>query len=334
MTLTSIGNAAQQFITARNTALIKNDLSRLTNSLSSGRVADLSAELRGDTARYSGLQYALTQMEAFEQIAKETAVRLEAKQTALGQLENLRADLTERLQRVQEPSGAQAAEDGADAARATFLDMVNTLNLRFGDRNLFGGASVTERPLQSGSDMLADITGLIPPGATAEDIVIVVQGWFRSPAGGFATAGYLGDTGPPSTLRVSEVRSITETPRANDSRITAVLEAAAISAIVASLPALPEQARADLLATSARALLGSTADLTSVRAQIGDAEQAVATALAETGGKKTVFSMLKNDLDRADPFETATALQAIQLQLETHFTATARLSQLSLLRFL
>jgi len=36
----------------------------------------------------------------------------------------------------------------------------------------------------------------------------------------------------------------------------------------------------------------------------------------------------------ADPFETASTLQAVQLQLETHYAMTARLSRLSLAEYL
>ncbi|MFU8825328.1 MAG: hypothetical protein ACNA7N_13905, partial [Yoonia sp.] len=54
----------------------------------------------------------------------------------------------------------------------------------------------------------------------------------------------------------------------------------------------------------------------------------------EMSAQETGFRMAVNDLISADPFDTATRLQSVQLQLETHYTVVGRMSQLSLLRFI
>jgi flagellar hook-associated protein 3 FlgL len=50
--------------------------------------------------------------------------------------------------------------------------------------------------------------------------------------------------------------------------------------------------------------------------------------------QETGLQMAINDLVSADPFDTATRLQSVQLQLETHYSVVGRLSQLSLLRYI
>jgi hypothetical protein len=59
MAVTNLGNMAQQFQFARNTTAIKTELAALGNSLSSGRVGDLTAVLGGDSRQYTGITYDL-----------------------------------------------------------------------------------------------------------------------------------------------------------------------------------------------------------------------------------------------------------------------------------
>ena len=56
--------------------------------------------------------------------------------------------------------------------------------------------------------------------------------------------------------------------------------------------------------------------------------------LAEQEAQLTSLGIIRNDMTVADPFETAVRLQEVQLQLETQFTITSRLSGLSLVNYI
>ena len=48
----------------------------------------------------------------------------------------------------------------------------------------------------------------------------------------------------------------------------------------------------------------------------------------------SALQIARNGLVAADPYDTATAIQAVQTQIETLYTLTARLSRLSLTDYL
>ena len=83
-----------------------------------------------------------------------------------------------------------------------------------------------------------------------------------------------------------------------------------------------------------KTLFAGSIDLTTLQAKVGFTEEKVSLVIAENAAEVTAFGLARNELVLADPFDTASRIQALQLQLETHFAATARLSELSLLRFI
>jgi flagellar hook-associated protein 3 FlgL len=224
----------------------------------------------------------------------------------------------------------QGARQGLNA----FGEMVDLLNLRLGDRSVFAGTQTAGTALIPAQDMLLAITSLLPPAPEPADIIQAVTTYFEDPAGGFAATAYLGSPTPGPFQRVSDDRQIPATPAANDPRIVAVLASTAIGAMSGQLPGLDLEQQRSLLNEAGKRMHIAADDLSGLRADIGASEGTVASALTDLEARRTMLGIARNTLDQADPFETATALQAVQLQLETHFSAMARLSQLSLLRFL
>jgi len=82
------------------------------------------------------------------------------------------------------------------------------------------------------------------------------------------------------------------------------------------------------------ALIAGAGNLVQLRASVGSAEARVEEASARLSARETALEIARNDMSAADPYETASNLQEVQLQLETHYTLTARLSRLSLTEYL
>lgn len=325
---------AQQFTSLRNGAVIKAELASLTDSLSTGVVTDVTKHLDGETARFSGIRYSLTQLDGFGQVASETQQYLSNVQIVLSQVDNTRSATAERLLLVSDTSTIAQVDEAAFAARSAFESVVLALNTKIGDRALMGGAAVANSPLAPAADMLADIQTAIGGAVDLPTITAAVDAWFDDPAGGFATVGYLGDTGPAPEKRVSETRSFDMNARADDPAIKDVLKGAALAALAHDLSGLDRETKTELLKDAGARLFVGASDLVAVQARVGFTEAGVSQALAETAAQTTALNIAENDLISADPFDTASRLQAVQLQLEMHFSVTARMSQLSLLRFI
>ena len=330
----SIGDMAQQFTSLRNGTAIKTELFALAESLSTEKVVDLTKSLGGETARFSGISYSLTQLEGYAQTASETQQTLSNIQTILEKVNATRNASAERLLLVSDDSTAAQINEAAVASRGAFAEMVSALNTQVAGRALMSGTDVRTVPLASANDMLTDIRTEIGVAVDLPTIIATVEVWFNDPAGGFAADGYLGNKGSPIIRHVSENTSVEIDARADDPAVREVLKGAALAALADDLPGLSQATKTSLLQTASAQLYGSSSNLVAVQARVGSAESAVARALVETNAQQTALGLAQNNLSLADPFETASRLQATQLQLETHFSVTARMSQLSLLRFI
>ncbi|SFR51970.1 flagellar hook-associated protein 3 FlgL [Yoonia tamlensis] len=331
MPVNPVGDMARQFISMRNGSAIKADLSNLAQSLSTGRVTDIVQHLGGDTARYSGINHSLALLDSYAATASETGHSLGQMQTMLGQMQAAGDATSSQLLLISDSSNENQVTEAARAARSTFDTMVNLLNARVAERSLFGGAEVASAPLANAADMIASIQAAIGGATGQAAISAAVDTWFNDPLGGFATMGYEGDTGPAVQKRISENTTLTIDVRADDPALKSTLKSAALAAVTHEMPGLAVGTRSGLLQEAGIGLFGATSGLVAVQARIGFAEESVGREQAEISAQITALEIAKNDHVSADPFDTASRLQAMQLQLETHYAVTARLSRLSLL---
>lgn len=334
MPVQSMGDMAQQFSSMRNGGSIKSELYRLNQRLSTGKVEDITAHLKGQTARFTGIDHSLARLDGYLHSANETQQTLSSIQTVLQRVDSVRAETSQQLLLITPQSRVAQVDEAARAASGSFESMVAALTTQHADRALLGGRDVVARPLAQAADMLADMQTSIGAFATKEDIVTAVEFWFNDPAGGFATMGYLGDTGGTLQKKVATDKLVEINVRADDPAIKNTLQAAALAALADRMVGLPHEIKAGLLQDSATRLFGASGGMTAIQSRIGFIEEAVERSSVEMGSQKTTLAMLRGEMISADPFETASRLQAVQLQLETHYTVTARMSQLSLLGYI
>ncbi|MGR3292274.1 MAG: flagellin [Paracoccaceae bacterium] len=81
-------------------------------------------------------------------------------------------------------------------------------------------------------------------------------------------------------------------------------------------------------------MLNSEYALTILRANVGSAEARIEDATAQNSAEKFALEIARADITAIDPYQTATELEAVALQLETLYTLTVRLSRLSLSEYL
>jgi flagellar hook-associated protein 3 FlgL len=115
------------------------------------------------------------------------------------------------------------------------------------------------------------------------------------------------------------------------------MKAHATAALVASsgpLAAAPAAERSALLEAAGNGMLAATDQLLALRNQVGLAQAAVERAQAERTAERGAYDLARAKILGADPFDAATAFQALQSQLETVFTVTARLSGLRFANFM
>lgn len=328
-----LGDRAQLFSLTRHNAALRERMATLTHEVSTEQAADPVAHLRGDTAPLADLNRRLALAGDWGRAAVETETRLGLMQDVLGAAEESRVGLVTDL--ISATTGGTASAHSLVAARAAgvFADVATALNGRAGQASLFSGTATDEPAMSPPGIMMAAIRMAAAGATSAAGVTAALDAWF-GPGGGFETTGYLGAT-TDLTRPVDDGTTIALAARADDPALRGLLKAASAAALAADpVLALPEEEAKVLLASSRDALLSVAAPLTDLRAGLGAAQARVDEAQARHAARASAYAILRVEMIVVDPYETTTALEAVRLQLETHYTLTQRLSQLSLVGFL
>lgn len=333
MALNSLGDMASHFTSLRHNTAIKARMDILTRELSTGKVADLALHLGDDGARLLAIRRSFDSAAGFATANRNLSQALSAMQVSLAGIESERAALSGGLMSITPQSSAQQLGLATAAAETAFGSIVGALNVRFGNASLFAGAASDRAALSPAGDMLAAIRTALAVATTTGDVATVLDDWFDDPAGGFATIGYQGDTGAPVSRRIDSDTTVTVAARADDPGLRALLKATAMAA-VAGEPGLLPGTQSALLIKARDALVALGDGVVGMQAGLGQIEERSERALAQHTASQTALGLIDNDLTAADPYATASRLQAVQQQLETHYTLTARLSGLSLVNYL
>ncbi len=334
MTAPTIGNMARFFVTQKHNAALRDRLGSLTSELSTGRKQDLTRALGSDTARLSEVDRRLSLIGAYRGAAAETEQLLAMTQQLLGRIDNVRGELAGPLVNADLADSPLQREGLARAAREAFADMVGALNARVAGRSAMAGAATDGPALAPAADIIAGIEAAVAGASSTADVEAALEFWFDDPSGGFATMAYLGDTGDPLTRGVDDGVTLTMPARADREEIREVLKAVSMGFAGHAAPALSANDHVALSRAAGVALVGAAEPLVHLQSQVGATEARVAEARTRLETEASALGISRNGMVNVDPFETATALQELQTQLETHYALTARMSRLSLTEYL
>ncbi|NDV02523.1 flagellin [Pseudoroseicyclus tamaricis] len=333
----TLGDSAQNYFLKTTNFELKEKLNRLTEELSSGRHADLPAQLGATQNRLVEVNSRLTMVDTELSAATDLANVLSTTQFALSRADDVRDLLVGPLMAISPEPGQAELSAAAQNGELTFGDMVSALGTRYGGQALFAGTDTEGTALAPAEDILADLRASLAASAPADGAALAaqVQAWFE-PGGGFDTSGYLGDTGALATRRLGPGGpSVTMSARADDPAIREALAGAALAAVAMDgVPPMTEPEVADVMHKAGEVLISAGNAMAHLQGRLGLSEQRIEEARVRLGAEQTSLSILRNDMVNADPYSTAAALQEVQVQLEMHYTITARMSEMTLTRYI
>lgn len=335
MSLLSTGDLSRHFQSSLNMTRVKTRLNTLAQELSSGRVADVSLHLGGSSARLAHLEHRSSLIESYQSVNLETAQQLAQMQLALADVQERQAQLAEHIQGLPIFVTDQFRQSAGQAAEQAFEAIVGNLNINVSGRTLFAGAATGGRALSSADDMLADLRASVVGVTSADALADAVDAWFHDPAGGFETMGYVGDTGNPIARNLGDGTTVELDVRADDTVFRDTLAAAALAVLATDdIAGLGREDADAALRESGTRLLSASLPLSLAQGKVGRIEALVDTAQTRHAAEQTSLGILRNEMVSADQFETASALQDVQVQLELNFALTARLSGLSMAEYI
>ena len=335
MPFSSIGDMRQHFLTSRTNSSLTNELNTLVQELTNGEKSDLTQHLGAGQTQLSGIDRHLDMLSSFARSNVSTGQMLSAMQSALENAETQRGTVSSALLTIDESSSSAQVQEAGSIARSGFDTVVQSLNIRFGDRAMFGGNDLNQAPLVDADTMLADIETAVTGLTSASDITAAIDDWFDQAGGGFETLAYQGDNTGFMNRPTNANSSIEIDVRADDQSFRDMFKAFAKSTIAGDQTnTLDDSTRQEMQMQAGVDLLSVASPLSGLRGRVGFAESQIEEASVRVAAQQTSYSIARNDLVSADPYETAIRLESVQLQLETHYTLTARLSRLSLTEYL
>ncbi|TCP39088.1 flagellin [Rhodovulum marinum] len=332
MSFVSIGDLSRGFAMRTQNAEIKARLSRLGEEVTTGVTANPAERLRGDFRALGAIERSLAVMDSYDLATKEAALTTDAMQTALSRLYDTGQTLSGSMLNASTMHDARTVNALGRESKERLDLTVATLNIQVGGRSLFAGAATDSAALASGADILAEVQTAIAGLTTANDVVAAIDAWFDTPGGGFETVGYIGSDNPAGPVRLNEGNSMTLDVTASDPVIRDVLKGLVAGALLSdeNLFSGDLDERAELLGAAGEQLLTNTAELVSLQGEIGVAQARIETIGTENAASRQMLDLARLDMLSVDPYDAATEFQAVEAQLETVYTITARLSRLSL----
>jgi len=334
MAMNTLGDTARAFALRHQNTQLKKEIQTLNQELSTGKAADLADHLGGSYARLTGIERDQRRLDGYNVSISEAAQFTELMQARLGQINELSSGFARSVIAGDASNSAASALALAEEGRVQFSTVVSMLNSEAAGRNLFAGDRTDANPLVDAETMLSELETVVSGAATADDIETALDAWFSSPTG-FDSFAYQGSTTAIAPLKMSDTAQVPLDVRADDPVVKDILKGLAMAAM-ANAPGtgLPPEEKGALFARAGTALLTAETGLVGLQSKVGLAQEQIEGWSVRNQSEKAGLDFAKGALLSIDPYEAASQLEAAQFQLESLYTVTVRLSQLSLVNFL
>ncbi|MGR3806020.1 flagellin [Marinibacterium profundimaris] len=329
----SIGDLAQSSLLRLQSTRMKADLLQLSQELSTGMVADVGVHLAGDLGYYADVEKNLRLLDGYDLAAKEASQFADSTQSVLDRVASLLGSSVQSTL----PAATTAYQDVRDHAsmdaRNDLEAVIASLNGTSAGRSLFAGAATDTLPLISSTVFIDTMLAALPPITDPASLVTAVEDWFSDPAG-FDAMAYQGSTNDISPVPIGEDLLVNMSVRADSDPLKEVMKGLALAA-VATDPAwgFDHLEQVEVFDAASGIMLTAQSRLTALQSDIGAAQERIETTLTRNAAARIGFEQARLSLVGADPFETATRLDDVQLRLESLYAVTARMSRLSLVNY-
>jgi len=299
-----------------------------------GRYEDITKAVNGDIGGAHLVLKAIDDAKSYQtmlSLAESRAAQTQATLVNLtDQSRTISTDALSFLNRGDNDSMKTIAAD----ANASLSVIFSSLSVSVGGRSLFGGDAVDRAPLGDVEDLIADVGAILAGAADAATAAAALDFYFNDPTGGFATTIYQGGVGNAPMTEIAPGVRISASVKADNQAIKDVMRGFAVLANFDQMPGGSAAERQAAMVSAAELVIDAEGDLVNIRAAIGVAEQRISGSKSRYEAEETVLTNVYNQKTAKDEFEAASALTALETQLEASYIMTARLSQLNLANFL
>lgn len=337
MNYLSVGDMALQFRLRQHNVSLKQEMNALSKELMTGVHHDIGKALGGDMSALASINKQLRILQSYDTAASEAATLTGSMQSSLEVIQDLAGEVGVSLLSAATSVNSVIIDATANDAAAKFQTLVATLNTNVAGRYIFSGAASDTRPLPSADDILLELQTLVASETTASGVLAAVESWFAAPpgAGGFLDTTYAGSLTALGPVLTSDGETTDIPASAASPEIRQALKGLALSALISDgLFSDDLTEKATLARFSGEAIVTAQTSLADLRADLGTSEALIEDAKTRNTAATHSLELARQSMIGVDEFDTASALTALQTQLETLYNLTARMTDLSLVDYI
>jgi flagellar hook-associated protein 3 FlgL len=184
--------------------------------------------------------------------------------------------------------------------------------------------------------ILQELRAIVTAAPDIATAIADLDAWFQTPGGGYDTVAAIGSETGGGDVYLGEGERLDAGVTVYDEGVRTALSGLAMATLVAegTVSVISEDARFEMASAAANRMLQGEADLVNTRSRLGAAEGRIEAARVQAEATRTALELEQTRLTSADPYTTATEIEAVSLKLESLFLLTSRLSSLSLANYL
>lgn len=317
--------------------------------LSSGRLADVGRTLGARTSEAVSLRQDLSRLNTITDINALVASRLEVSQQALnGAQQTAQSFIGTLIASRNTETGPAVAQT---AARAALSGLTDELNTTFAGEHVFAGINTDVQPLtnylgtptpanrQALLDAFAAEFGFSPSDALVASIIpsqmqsfidTTLSALFEEPEWS-TTWSQASDENVASRISVSE--EIDTSANANDVAFRKLAKSYSML-IDLGVENMTRETYAAVVEKAITFVGEAVQDLAVVQANLGTSQERVTKATVKMDAQMDILTNRINAKESVDPYDAAVRVTSLMTQLETSYSLSARIQNLTILNYL
>ncbi len=327
---------------------MQSQLASAENELSTGNYADIGQTLGAQAGENISLQNKISYLQTLTNTNNIVSTRLSTTQNALA---SLQANAQSLLNSLIENNGVTSNANAIQATGVSDLqNLISTLNTSVNGDYIFGGTNTGQQPI-------TDYYGTPAPNKSAVDNAFLAAfGMTQASAGVSMISGasmqsfldnqfaplfqgtnWMADWSSASnqtlTNQISETETVSTSVSANNAAFQNLAQAYTMLADLGTQN-LSSSAYQAVSSTAQGLLTSAISSLTNLQTNVGVVQSSISSATNQMSLQMNVLSTQVNNLESVNPYEVSTQISDLQTQIETSYSLTAQLQQLSLVKYL
>jgi flagellar hook-associated protein 3 FlgL len=322
-------------------------LSKASTEATTGRFADVGLDLGHSTGRDVAMRADLSFMDQIVDTNGLVVGRLDVTQNRLEQLVKTAQDFLKNIIAARDTdNGAGVVVPGASA---NLQDLIATLNLTYDGEYLFGGINTQNTPIASyaaGSTSKNAIDAAFAAAFGVSQNSPAVINITAAQMQNFLNTGFVAEFASPAwgnnwssasnqvlSSRISTTEIANTSASANDPGFIKLAQAYTMMSDLGTA-GMNKNAFQVVVDKAVSLVSEAVNDLALLQASIGSAQQRVTTATNKLKIQSDLLTQQVTGMEKVDPAEASVRISALQTQIETSLSLTARLQKISLINYL